>query len=63
MFIKFLVLGGGGLFWVWGGGGGSADFIAGIFLSFAALDATRKPHLFFLEVGPGSLSEGLWRTE
>ena len=27
MSIKFLVLWGGGVFWVWGGGGGSADFI------------------------------------
>ena len=36
MSIKFLVLGGGGVFWVWGGGG-SADFIftgARIFLKF-----------------------------
>ena len=35
--IKFLVLGGGGVFCVFGGGGGSADFIfmgARIFLNF-----------------------------
>ena len=36
MSIKFLILGGGGYFGLWGGGGGSADLIfmgAGIFLT------------------------------
>ena len=39
MSIKFLLLGGGGVFWVWGGG--SADFIfvgARIFLIFVSLN-------------------------
>ena len=39
MSIKFLVLGGGGVFWVLGGGGESADFIfmgARIFLTLSA---------------------------
>ena len=56
MSIKFLVLGGGGVFWVFLGGGGSADFIfmgARIFLNLETIFLSVN---FVNPLSPSSLS-------